>query len=320
MSNEKIKVFLIGLGRMGMTGFKELKGSQSTQTHFNHIITDNRFELIGVWDTDLRKLERVKKKYSKTLVISNEFEDIETDLFVIATPESTHLDIVRKIVKNCHVKVLMCEKPVGSSQREMIEIDDLLEKTEIECIVNYPRSLSIKNANLFEKIKSEFARHNPLVIANISDSSNSALWHFFNLLMTISEESKKLTFSHLLTVNQKRIRSFVGECPSFSLHLNLIDFEESSLADVIIYTPESTYFFLNGFTEIHASSNERSYGWRKTLLDPEEKIDLMADFMDNLYDAAIKILRNESHNLDQMEVVKQTHSLIERFRGQLNGN
>lgn len=304
-----------------MLGFPTLQNFPADQTHLYHLINDERFELVGVWDTDGQKCHLAQEICNHQLNVSDNLEQVKADFFIVATPESTHLGITKKLMNNTEVKLVLFEKPVGASLSEAAAIESSLRSKNISSFVNYPRSIALEGCQLFRQLQADFStKKRTFVTAWISDASHSALWHLFNLLILISKDARNLSFHRSMPSTLRDVETIVGECDSFTLQLNLFPSGPSSFADMNIYTHDKTYFFCNGFTTLFATSKQEYFGWRSLPDAPESAVDLVANSMSTLYEKVYQFFRTKDLTLNQIETARDTHLVIQRARKIISGD
>lgn len=81
-----------------------------------------------ICDLDATRLNTAKELYTNTQItndVNDIFNDTSTDIVIIATPVSTHADLVKTALKNN--KHVLCEKPIASSLEEIQTIEQILK-------------------------------------------------------------------------------------------------------------------------------------------------------------------------------------------------
>lgn len=84
-----------------------------------------------IGDIDENCLNLAKELYPTvqcTTDVQQIFEDESTDIIIIATPVTTHADLIIKALK--HNKHVLCEKPIAYSLSEIQDIELVLDKTD----------------------------------------------------------------------------------------------------------------------------------------------------------------------------------------------
>ena len=157
-----IQACVIGLSKIG-------------QIHCKNLIKIKKTQLTYIYD----KNQKLCKKYSKKFKCqtSNNFNKIlkqtNVDLFVIASPTSTHEFYIKKLVK--HKKIIYCEKPITGKHRNLKKIENLIRSNKIKFCVGLNRRFSKEYVSLKKKTKGKKIK----IIQIISRSAN----HNVNLSM-----------------------------------------------------------------------------------------------------------------------------------------
>jgi predicted dehydrogenase len=151
MSNKKkISIGVIGLGKMG-------------KNHLNILSFLNSVEVVFVSDIDRKKYDSKEFFFTKS-----PFSLLKkVDAVIIATPTSTHFDIIKKLGKE--VKNIFVEKPLSENFLKVKKIINLVIKNKINLRVGFIERFNQTVETLFkitkknEKIISlDFTRTNPL--------------------------------------------------------------------------------------------------------------------------------------------------------------
>jgi len=130
MSNHPSNIALIGHGEWGRILFRNLC---LYPDFIDHIFIVSRNEA--------KYLETAKNPHIKTSLIpsvNNLLQNLETvklDGVVIATPPSSRLEVIKKIIPSC--KNFFCEKPVSLNMGETSEILKLIKEHKCKFIVDY---------------------------------------------------------------------------------------------------------------------------------------------------------------------------------------
>ncbi len=150
--HKKIRIGVIGLGRMG-------------KNHLNILSLLNSVEVKFVSDLDNKKKNNINRKF---LFAKNPFSLLkEVDAVIIATPTATHFDIIKKVGKK--VKNIFVEKPLAQNFSETKKIINLVKKNKINLRVGFIERFNPAVESLLKIIKKnqkrisfDFTRTNPL--------------------------------------------------------------------------------------------------------------------------------------------------------------
>jgi predicted dehydrogenase len=149
-NNKKIRLGIIGLGKMG-------------KSHLNILSFLNSAEVVFVSDLDVKKYNNNKFFFTK-----NPFSLLkEVDAVIIATPTFTHFDIIKKLGKK--VKNIFVEKPLAQNFSEVKKIINFAKKNKINLRVGFIERFNPAVQSLLKIIKKnqriisfDFTRTSPL--------------------------------------------------------------------------------------------------------------------------------------------------------------
>lgn len=134
-----LKVALLGAGRMGQLHYRTLKKMPHVQ-------------LCHIYDPFLQKShEQIFDKKFFTSDINSILQDKSIDACIIATPSTTHAELIRACVR--HGKHIFCEKPVSFDKSVLIDLKNIVEQSGIKLQIGFNRRFDPG----FRKIKNELA-------------------------------------------------------------------------------------------------------------------------------------------------------------------
>lgn len=148
---KKPKAVLIGAGSIGGTKPDHIDNPQTGILSHAHAI-NVYCEPLAVIDRDQDKAEAVAKKWG----FRNTDQDMgvyqAADLFVIATPTETHLEVFGKLLPWLAGKKVLLEKPAGESHLAARAIYELAKEKHVQIAINYQRcSLPAYDAEFLEQ-------------------------------------------------------------------------------------------------------------------------------------------------------------------------
>ena len=145
---------MIGLGKVGMHYGFDPKRIQPA-SHISAIINNKRLDLVAVCENEKNNQKLFLKKYGKITKIYKKYsklvEDInknliEFDIIVISTPDSTHSEILRYLIKKLKVKnkknIIFCEKPLALNSNISKKLKTASVNSKLNIIVNHSRRWS----------------------------------------------------------------------------------------------------------------------------------------------------------------------------------
>jgi len=167
-------------------------GVSCVHSHSRAISLHPCFRLSAAVEIDIEKREAFRKFYSAPAyaTLSEAFLNHKIDVAIIATSTQVHCDVVRDILRLTKPKVILCEKPLGSSAHESREITALCKERGVLLYVNYIRCSEPGAVEVGHRISSNkivapvngFAYYAKGLIHNGS--------HFFNLVQLWLGEMK----------------------------------------------------------------------------------------------------------------------------------
>jgi len=149
MPDNPYTVGIVGAGSIGALKPDNID-SPSTEfslTHAHAVHRSKDFKLNWIFDVDVNKMKQASKKWDCLGIQANQYgEDynFEADIIIIASPTETHMSIIDTICNEQKVKpkLIILEKPAGSSLLEATRIDYMCSQAGIPIIVNYGRRFS----------------------------------------------------------------------------------------------------------------------------------------------------------------------------------
>jgi len=158
------RTLVVGLGSIGMKYDLQFNNHRVT-THTKSTSTHKNFTLIGAVDLDEEKRSIFKKIYNCPVFsnVTDAVEELRPDIVIVATPTSTHFDIIKQIISNPNkmLKAILCEKPVTDFSEKTKEILNCCRERNIKLFVNFtrrgdPSVKYIKQSIISEKFKLPF--------------------------------------------------------------------------------------------------------------------------------------------------------------------
>jgi predicted dehydrogenase len=141
MEKEKIKIGIIGMGRMGIT-------------HYSIINSHPQAEIISVADTSAITLD-LMKKYIKNLQVFKDYKQLidvsKPDAIVICTPPNLNYQIIKYAFAN-EINVF-CEKPLTADKEQAKELAEMFNTSDLVNQVGYgsrSHDIFVKTKKLIE--------------------------------------------------------------------------------------------------------------------------------------------------------------------------
>lgn len=135
----KIEVALIGLGKIGCR--YDLGSKTKVLTHACAISSNDAFELVAAVEIRPSYADDFKKHYSAPVFssINEMLNAVEPQLIVIATPTSTHVQVLEQILVSPKLRAVLCEKPISEDLHQATRIVKLFQDLKIDLVLNYQR-------------------------------------------------------------------------------------------------------------------------------------------------------------------------------------
>ena len=155
--NKKIKVSIIGIGRIGML-LENDKKRVKPATHFGMWKSNKNVKFEAVCDEDNSKLKIAKKMYKNIKTYKNAKQmlvEVKPEIVSISTWKDTHFKFCKMCILN-GVKVIVLEKPLANTLKQSKILINLIKKYKTKVLVNHRRRYDeevIKLRNLIKKKK-----------------------------------------------------------------------------------------------------------------------------------------------------------------------
>jgi predicted dehydrogenase len=181
---KKIRLGIIGLGKMG-------------KNHLNILSFLNSVDVVFVSDLDIKKHNNKEFFFTK-----NPFPFLnEVDAVIIATPTSTHFDLIKKIGKK--VKNIFVEKPLAHKFSEVKKIINFVKKNKINLKVGFIERFNPAIEGLFKTIKK-----NEKIISFDFTRTNAVSHRIKDVDVVTDLMVHDLDLAILLNGNVKLVKSF----------------------------------------------------------------------------------------------------------------
>lgn len=151
---EKIhKACLIGCGKIA--GNPEREKTEFSETHI-HAASKHNIKVNTIIDIDKNKLTQFSNLYNvdNAFTSLSELDSIDTDLFIICSPDETHYQIINTLISSHSPRLIFCEKPVCQSLEELNALIAMSKESNTPIMVNYNRRFLSNIEYLYELINS----------------------------------------------------------------------------------------------------------------------------------------------------------------------
>ncbi len=166
---KKYRIVLVGCGQMGAA-------------HLNEIYYRDEIEISGVVDMHPERARSFMKRYG-ALSWGTDYrkylKDENTDIFIIATYPSSHL----QILKNCleYNKNVLCEKPITTNLADAGEMVRLVKETEAKVLIGH----ILRHNKTYQKV-AELVHHGGIgcpVVMRMVQNHHTKNWERYKKLI-----------------------------------------------------------------------------------------------------------------------------------------
>jgi myo-inositol 2-dehydrogenase/D-chiro-inositol 1-dehydrogenase len=160
VDKNKIKVALLGLGRIG-------------QMHAKNLIENREFKLKYIFDLNKDLLKKISNKYNITSINKPDlaFNDKEIDCIFIASSTPTHLKFIEQGVKQN--KIIFCEKPLDLSIKKINSCLKRIKKFKPKVQMGFNRRYDVGHHLLKQHLKQKIGRLEKIIITSRDPSPPS---------------------------------------------------------------------------------------------------------------------------------------------------
>lgn len=144
MSNhiKKYKAAIIGCGKIGAAISTDSTGNSRILSHAHAYSAISKTSLIAIADTNAKNLDDFGNRWFETKAYLDPIEMIESekiDILSIATPVSTHFELLQKIFNLNTISAVILEKPIALTRDEANDLIKMEAKSKTKVLVNYIR-------------------------------------------------------------------------------------------------------------------------------------------------------------------------------------
>lgn len=147
----KVKALIIGCGNIGSQ--YDLNNS-FVQTHSKAMFLSDWINDVDVFDLNTKITSELPQKYNFRILKKYDANSLYNyDIISICTPTDTHYAFLKDCILQ-KVKLVICEKPISFSQKELNKLLELYQEGSTKVLVNYYRRFQMPYKKLKEKIHS----------------------------------------------------------------------------------------------------------------------------------------------------------------------
>jgi len=150
-----IRSIVIGLGKIGTDYDYDDPSENFVATHVKALTLHPNFDLVGVVDSSIDRLNRFSKKYN--ISTYKRIEDLpknsNIDCAILATNTKDHFNSFVKILETIKPHIILCEKPLAQTIKESRKMIELAKAANTHIAVNYIRQYDSGFRALIDRIK-----------------------------------------------------------------------------------------------------------------------------------------------------------------------
>ena len=170
---------LIGYGGMGKRYYQALKKL--------------KFKVIAICD---KKIDMLSSELPNNILLVKNFHKLlnfDVDLLCVASNTKSRLDVVSQFCKNGKIKRIITEKPLSTSYKNCLKIQNIAKKNKIRLLINTHRSYS-PNFLFLKKIFDKYQEKPTKIFINSPSAGLGNMGStFFDLgLFFFNEKTKKI--------------------------------------------------------------------------------------------------------------------------------
>ena len=320
---DKLKVALIGCGRMGYSWDKDTSGYDS-RSHFSAIMQSQDFELVSIAEKNLQTREEITSNhgipsfsnYRKMLLSMKKL-----DLVVVATPDETHSEILMNLLP-LKPRCVFAEKPLAIGLKKSTMIAKAYRSSGIDLIINFSRRFLPEFETLRKKILSQYFGKPLSMTVQFSGSVQHNGIHFLDLANWFFDKPIESS----ITASNLHLHSEKYQNESFSMHMSYETGMSLNLIGVGINAPshhEIDFIGTKGRFRVTTNGILIKYGLNEFQEFPDfhfyEEIERSninyASSLPNAYLALSKSITHGESSDRKPEVCVELFSLIEKALG-----
>ena len=137
--NKTYSAAIVGFGNIAY--FLDKYHPPMISTHYSAYLKNSKIRSVSVCDINDKKVFR--ENLPQKINIYHDLDQMMTkekpEIVSICSPDSTHIKVLRKILRYSSVKGIWCEKPIATKRSDALEMVSLCKKKKVKLVVNYIR-------------------------------------------------------------------------------------------------------------------------------------------------------------------------------------
>ncbi len=267
-------------------------------THIHGALLHSNIELDAIVETDEKRQKYIIDKWGTEFDIFSSLEDFSkkyrSDIIIVATPTSTHFDIIENILSIYEPKLIICEKPIVSSSKEFEMLNALLDNTNVKIITHYTRRFDPS----INKLKDIL--HNIGEINHFYGTFTKGLFHngshMMDLLTIFFEKINHINVIEKEVIDNDVFGKFTIKTNKCSGIISNINNNNLSLFELIIYTEKAKIEITGPDQEIviHYIDESEKFNGYKSFSKKEVLPNTLSEYAYNLLEYIDIVIKNET--------------------------
>jgi predicted dehydrogenase len=263
----KIGLVVVGLGGISLEYDLQYTLSKvgNRESHVKSILDDDSFLLLAGVDLNGVSRQNLTRNFGIPAypTLKSIPSDIlsKTDAFIVATPTSTHFQILNEIAGVKADPWILCEKPMGNSLGAALKISDVLDTHKI--LVNYTRRFS-DDIKWCEKMFKSFLdggnRNAPQITCEVFGGSLRTGSHFIDLLNSwFPNNFSEIKFEKLYSKPDNAFKILMKFDGQQVLYIDVNPNSDESYGILKVEDGEQSISYIRDQLIVRQNSNEEKY-------------------------------------------------------------
>lgn len=208
-------------------------------THIHGALVHPSIKLDSVVETNEQQQFHIRDKWGEEFDIFSSTQEAldryRSDIVVVATPTSTHLQIIKEIYSIYEPKLILCEKPIVMSLDELNELKSIQEQKSTKILTNYIRRFDPS----LNKIRDFIQDHTNIIHHFYGTFTKGFLHngsHMIDLIYMLVGEIDNIEVINKNIISQDIFGQFIVKTDKCSGVISNINNNQLSLFEFTIYT------------------------------------------------------------------------------------
>lgn len=308
----RVKAVIIGCGKIA-GGFDNVD-SNKIRTHAKAYANNNKTNLVGVCDSNIKKAKTFGKKWNVKYITSSVddlIKDCNPDIVSICTNTEDHYFLAKKLI-NLGIKNIWMEKPSSENLLKTIKLSRLIEKNKTYFTISYYRRHEKPLSNLNLEIKKIGQVQNIRAIYSKGLKNNGS--HILDFLLFYFPNFINIKLIDFDKDNYYPSASFIIKYKNFNIDILSVNYKKFEMFEIDIIGTKGRINLRNGGRniDIYKLVKNKYYHNYKNL-DYKKSINITFD------DTFKKILSNilKKNTITNIEAEIRVMKIIDKIENKL---